>query len=660
MKTLSGPGHGSVAQGRLPGHLISWKRRILQSSIIPPATQPRLNGGTPPGQVTLPPDVEAAENFYQTALTLAAMGESDAAIDRLRQATHLDPAKAPAWRLLGDLLSAANDVAGAREAYAARRAALASGHFRHMTPAPLTAEQIGNAEHKWAERLQDKTEEEAEAILRAYLGGPAPLGVVAMRRLAHLVPQEKCRDMLLQRAISLAPDYMQARREYAAVLLGQVRYAEALPHFEHVVAHEPDNVLCRAFLAVCLFHVGEYDKAIELFEECGEAFDAAPLTLLSYSDALKYVGRSDDAVTILRICVEANPGDGKAWWSLANIKTAPFTEADMATMRAQLETADLDPEGRYLIHYALGRALEQARDYAASFQHYAKGAALRRKELSYNDAVLPVMAQRRKAVFTPAFLARTTGIGHPDPAPIFILGLPRAGSTLIEQVLATHSQVEGTAELPEISHIVRDIGVADGGFRYPQCLADMDAEALADLGKRYIERTRIYRKTEKPFFIDKMPSNWAHVGLIHLILPNAKIIDARRQPIANCFAVFKQYFGGGVKYNCDFGELARYYASYLDMMKQFDRLLPGRIHRVYYESMVNDTEAEIRRLLDACGLAFEPACLRFWESKRAVATPSAEQVRQPIFREGLDQWRHYEPWLGPLKQALALEQAKLA
>jgi tetratricopeptide (TPR) repeat protein len=647
----------------------------LQSSISPPATQPRPNGGTPPAEnggtppgenggtppgETLPPDAAAAETLYQAALTLAAMGDTEAAIDRLRAATRQDPAKAPAWRLLGDLLSATNAMAGAREAYAARRAALASGNFRPMTPAPLTPEQIGTAEHNWTERLKDKTEEEAEAILRAYLAGPAPLGVVAMRRLAHLVPHEKHRDMLLQRAINLAPDYLEARREYAATLLAQPRPADALPHFTYVVEHDPEDVLCRAFLAVCLSHVGDYEKAIDLFAECGDAFAEAPLTLLAYADALKYVGRSDDSVTILRICLEADAGDGKAWWSLANIKTAPFTESDMATMRAQLDRTELDPESRYLIHYALGRALEQARDYAASFAHYARGAALRRATLTYNDAILPVMAQRMKALFTPAYLAGTAGQGHPDPAPIFILGMPRAGSTLIEQILAAHSQVEGTSELPEIANIVRDIGVTeDGGFRYPQCLADMDAETLAGLGKRYIERTRVYRKTDKSFFIDKTPNNWAHVGLIHLILPDAKIIDARRQPVANCFAVFKQYFGHGAKYNCDFGELARYYGAYLDRMKQFDRLLPGRIHRVYYESMVNDTEAEIRRLLHACGLPFEPACLRFWESKRAVATPSAEQVRQPIFREGLDQWRHYETWLGPLKQALALEQAKL-
>jgi hypothetical protein len=262
------------------------------------------------------------------------------------------------------------------------------------------------------------------------------------------------------------------------------------------------------------------------------------------------------------------------------------------------------------------------------------------------------MAQRMKDFFTPARFAAAAGKGCPDPSPIFIVGLPRAGSTLIEQILASHSQVEGTMELPEINNIVRDIGATLTAFRYPEVLAEFDADALAALGQRYIERSRLYRKTDKPFFIDKMPSNWMHTGLIQMILPNAKFIDARRHPVATCFAAFKQLFGVAADYTYDLGGLARYYKFYLDRMAHFDSVLPGRVHRVLYENMVDDTEAEIRRLLDYCGLQFEPACLRFWENKRAVATPSAEQVRRPIFREGLDQWRRYEEFLGPLKKSL--------
>jgi hypothetical protein len=310
---------------------------------------------------------------------------------------------------------------------------------------------------------------------------------------------------------------------------------------------------------------------------------------------------------------------------------------------------------RVFLHYALGHALERAGDFGDAFAHYAKGAKLRRSEISYSADETSTQIRRTMELFAPAFLADRVGWGCPDPAPIFIVGLPRSGSTLIEQILASHSAVEGTRELPEIIHIATDLANDTRGGRgtaYPTCLASLNAGEIAALGERYISRTRPYRKTGKAFFIDKMPTNWMHAGLIHLILPQAKIIDARRDPMATCFSAFRQCFAGAQNFTYDLGELGRYYNDYAGLMAHFDAVLPGRVHRVAYEDMVADTEAEIRRLLTYCELPFEAGCLRFWENQRAVTTASAEQVRQPIFREGLDQWRKFEPWLGPLREAL--------
>ncbi len=623
------------------------KARPLPLPTTQPAAESIRPAGPPPAAL---PAGEAtqADFLFELGMTHAAIGNRTAAIDAFRRATKLSPDMAPAWRFLGDLLQQAGDHAGANAAYAAQ----AGGNARRRAPVPPTEAQLKSADRYWSRRLQTLPKETAETVLRGVLCDTTPTDVVAMRRLAELSKDEAQRDRLLHRAVNLAPDYIAARRDYAMQLVMLNRHADALPQFQYLLGREPDNDMCRAFLALCYGHIGNYEKAIELYQASGSAFEAQPEFLLFYANALKYAGRRDDSVTILRICLQADAGDGLAWWTLANVKSEPFSTEDIRTMQAQLADGTTSNRNRYHIHYALGHALEQAGDYAESFAHYSQGAALKHAELNYDDSDFPNMARRMKAFFTPARFAAAKGTGCPDPAPIFIVGLPRSGSTLVEQILASHSQVEGTMELPAISAIVRDIGVTQKGFRYPEILGDMDAAALAALGQRYIERTRIYRKTDRPFYIDKTPSNWAHVGLIQLILPNAKIIDARRHPMATCFAAFKQLFGSAVNYSYDLGDIGRYYNIYLDRMAWWNNVLPGRVHRVLYENMVEDTEGQVRRLLEYCGLPFEDACLRFWENKRAVATPSAEQVRRPIFREGLDQWRRYEPFLGKLKQAL--------
>jgi tetratricopeptide (TPR) repeat protein len=431
--------------------------------------------------------------------------------------------------------------------------------------------------------------------------------------------------------------------------------AEAIPHVEQLIAEAPEDGAHRICLAWCLGETGDYDRSIGLYDQVLDAIGEQPRYALHYADMLKYAGHRADAVHVYRSCIAHFPSLGEAWWSLANMKNETLTAADIAAMRAQLDGSDLTRPNRIHMHFALGLALEQQGEYAQSFANYAKGAGLKRASITYNQAELPVLMSRSKAFFSAPRLAGFAGQGCPDPAPIFIVGLPRAGSTLIEQILASHSMVEGTKELPEISNIVRDIGVPKDGssaFNYPDCLAGLGAAGIAALGQRYIDQTRIYRKSDKPFFIDKMPANWAHAALIRTILPNAKIIDARRHPMGTCFSAFKQLFGHGVHYSYDLAELGHYYAAYVDRMAHFDAVMPGHIHRVLYEDMVDAPEAEIAKLLAYCGLPFEPACLRFWESPRAVATPSSEQVRQPIYRAGLEQWRHYAPWLGRLEAAL--------
>jgi tetratricopeptide (TPR) repeat protein len=376
---------------------------------------------------------------------------------------------------------------------------------------------------------------------------------------------------------------------------------------------------------------------------------------MSYGHALKTVGRQADCVAAYRKALELSPGLGEAWWSLANLKTVKFSETDRAVMAAGLEQEGLSDDDRLHLHYALGKALEDAGLYADSFDHYARGAAIRRAQVDYDPDENHADVARARAVFTPAFLGSTAGQGCPAPDPIFVVGLPRSGSTLVEQILASHSQVEGTMELPDLIVMARRLGgkaVRRADSAYPEVLTSLSPEQLAELGEEYLERTRVQRKTDRPFFIDKMPNNFAHAGLIHLILPNAKIIDARRHPLGCCFSGFKQHFARGQAFSYDLTDIGRYYADYVALMDHFDTVLPGRVHRVIYEAMIEDPEAQIRALLDHCGLPFEPACLSFHENDRAVRTASSEQVRQPLFKTAVEHWQNYESFMQPLKQAL--------
>lgn len=582
----------------------------------------------------------SANTHHELGLTLAALGEGGSAIHALRRAVSLKRDMPDAWRALGDQLSLSGDGEAADLAYAE--------HIRASVKEPLLM--------KAAQALCDGELARAEHLLRGHLEA-SPTDVAAMRMLAETgtrLGRYGDAESLLARCLELSPSFTGARHNYAVVLHRQQKSAEALPHIERLLAEAPADPGYRNLMAACLASVGEYDRAIGIYAGILSDHPDQPKIWLSCGHALRTAGRRDEAMAAYNRSISLSPGLGEAYWSLANLKTVRFSDAEVAAMEGQLKGPILEVEDRLHLHYALGKAMEDAGSWAPSFAHYARGAELRRSRVPYDADETSALVQRSKALFTKAFFAANAG-GFPDPAPMFVVGLPRSGSTLIEQILASHSAVEGTIELPDIAQIVRSMdraGPKGDGPAYPEAAALLSEKERADLGAEYIERTRIHRKLGRPYFVDKMPNNFSYIGLIRLILPEAKIVDARRHPMAACFSAFKQHFARGQNFSYDLTEIGRYWRDYRDLMAHFDDVLPGAIHRVIYEDMVEETEGEVRRLLAYCGLDFEPACLRFWETERAVRTASSEQVRRPIFREGLDQWRNYEPWLGPLKEAL--------
>ena len=499
--------------------------------------------------------------------------------------------------------------------------------------------------------LNENRLHDAEPLLRQHLKAD-PFDVAAIRMMAELagrIGRLKDAEALLRRAVELAPNFIPARSNLAIVLYRQNRADEAISELETLSALDPDDVTHDSLKAAAKGRLGDYEEAIELYGSVLERFPGQPKIWMSYGHLLKTVGQQAESVAAYRRALDVSPGLGEVWWSLANLKTVSFEDADIALMEAGLTRTDISSEDRFHLHFALGKALEDRKEAAASFHHYDEGNRLRAAELESHERNVTRHVEVAKALFTPEFFAQRAGQGCDAADPVFILGLPRAGSTLLEQILSSHSLVEGTMELPDIPHIAGQLGSID---HWPEKLTNAAPEDLKRMGETFLERTRIQRKSGKPFFIDKLPNNWLHVGLIQLILPNAKIIDARRHPMACCFSNFKQHFARGQGFTYSQTDIGRYYADYVDYLAHIDRVLPGRVVRMFHEDMVDDSEREIRRLLDALSLPFDESCLRFWENDRAVRTASSEQVRRPIFKEGTEQWLMFEPYLGPLKTAL--------
>ena len=496
--------------------------------------------------------------------------------------------------------------------------------------------------------LYDNRLDVAERLLRGHLKDD-PFDVAAIRMLAEIaarIGRYRDSETLLRRAIELAPTFGAARANLASVLYKQHRPEEAIAELDALLDGESENIGLSNLKAAALSKIGGFDEAISLYQTVLEKAPNQPKVWMSLGHMLKTVGRQAEGVAAYRRAIGLTPTLGEVWWSLANLKTMRFSTEDVTAMEAALTLAELGDEDRFHLDFALGKAYGDQKAYERSFAHYAAGNALRRQTNAYAAEETTAFVDRSIALFTPDFFAERAGYGCDAADPIFILGMPRAGSTLVEQILSSHSQVEGTSELPDIPALARD------GGDYPRRIGDLTPETLKALGESYLSRTRVQRKTNRPLFIDKLPNNWAHVPFLHLILPNAIIIDARRHPLGCCVSNFKQHFAKGQAFSYSLDDMGRYYADYVRLMHHVDTVLPGRVHRVIYERMVDDTETEVRTLLAACGLDFEDACLRFHETERAVRTASSEQVRKPIFREGTEGWQGYDPWLGPLRQAL--------
>jgi tetratricopeptide (TPR) repeat protein len=427
-----------------------------------------------------------------------------------------------------------------------------------------------------------------------------------------------------------------------------------LQYVELLLAKEPRNHASPNLKASILANAGDYGDSIKVYEAVLKDFPH-PKVWMSYGHSLKTQRRQAESITAYRRAIELQPTPGESYWSLANLKTFRFEMRDVQAMREALARPDLPDDDRLHFEFALGKALEDAGDYEASFEHYSRGNALRKKQHQYNSDDNSRFVCRSKAVFTADFFASRAAVGAEAPDPIFIVGLPRAGSTLIEQILSSHSAVEGTMELPDLTRIAAEIfrrEVSGDARGFAHAVAGLTPQELRALGERYLQDTRSQRESDRPFFIDKMPNNWMYVPLIHLMLPNAKIIDARRHPLGCCFSGFKQNFARGQSFTYSLDDLGRYYGDYVELMALVDTVLPGRVHRVFHEKMIDETESQMRELLGYCRLPFEEACLRFYENERAVRTASSEQVRRPIFRDGVDHWRHCELWLQPLKDSL--------
>ena len=594
----------------------------------------------------------------------SALRDARNAIEAFHRGVTINPALPASWTMLERLYRMTGDL---------ENAAAAAGQVATLKQLPPEVVQAGSL-------FSDGELTSAESIIRAYLLEAAD-DIEATRLLARIQHQRDVLDeaeRLLEATLKLAPNYTAARLDYVRVLIDRQKYLRAREEIDALLKLQSNNHDYLLLYAAACAGLGEHEKAIALYRQLLAATPEAAELHLLLAHSLKTLGRLQETVRSYQAAAAARPSFGDAYWSLANLKTYRFSDGEIARMRREESAPGTQPADRYHLCFALGKALEDRGEYAESWRYYERGNTLKRAQSRYRPEIMETNTQRQIEVCTAKFFAARVGVGVPDPDPIFIVGLPRSGSTLIEQILASHSQVEGTYELSDIPRIILELQGSQpdpDDPRYPGVLAELAAADFRKLGERYMRDTRAYRGSKAgdephadqaaappadapratappPHFIDKMPNNFRHIGLIHLLMPNAKIIDVRREPMACCFSNLKQLFASGQEFTYDIGDIARYYRTYLDLMQHWDEVLPGRVLRVSYEDVVEDLEGNVGRILEFSGLKFEPACLDFHQTERSIRTASSEQVRQPLFRDGLLQWRNYEPWLRPLADAL--------
>jgi tetratricopeptide (TPR) repeat protein len=573
------------------------------------------------------------------------------AIDAFLRGVNLNPALPASWNMLQGLYRMTGDD---------KNAATAAQHVATLNKLPADILQGTSL-------FSDGELTAAESLIRAYLLKHGD-HIEAMRLLARIGLEREVLDdaeLLLEAVLKLAPDYRAARADYARVLLKRQKYLHAQSELRALLNLEPANrEYLKDYAAACV-GLGDYEPIVELYRRLlAETQAPGPETAdlhLWIAHSLKTIGRQQEAIGEYRAALAARPAFGDAWWSLANLKTYGFSMDEIERMRAAEAAPATASEDRHHLCFALGKAHEDRAEFSESWEFYVRGNALKHETIRYLPEITETNTRLQEAVCTKSFFAARRGWGVTDPDPIFIVGLPRSGSTLIEQILASHSSVEGTQELADIQRLVLELRGRAADLenpRFPGVLAELSEQDFFRFGARYLADTRIYRRTGRPYFIDKMPNNFRYLGLIHLMLPNAKIIDARREPMACCFGNFKQLFSSGQEFTYSIDDVARYYRTYLDLMRHWNAVLPGRILRVQHEDLVEDLEGNVRRILDFCGLPFEPDCLEFHKTERSVRTASSEQVRRPIFREGVEQWRNFAPWLQSLERALGDANAR--
>jgi len=581
--------------------------------------------------------------FQERGHCFVTMRSADSAIAAFEQAVHLNPALPASWSALQMLYR----IAGRPDR--SQNAADNVARLKSMPQAVVTAYSM----------YADGELEQSEHLVRQYLVQHGD-HVEGLRLLAKIgIDRDALGDALylLERVLALIPDHHAARYEYTVALLKQHKFVAAEKELQRLLANDPNNSICRTTYATTLLGLGQVDRAIALYQELLIETPRDPELQLSLGHALKTRGEQAEAIAAYRATTSLRAKFGEAYWSLANLKTYRFADDELAGMRRDEADPTTQPVDRYHLCFALGKALEDRGDYAGSFTYYERGNALKRAESRYCAELVERDAQLQIEVCSREFFAARRGFGCQSAAPIFIVGLPRSGSTLVEQILASHTQVDATMELAEVTRLVASLqgtnreAPADQPV-YPAILARLTAADFERLGEQYLADSSHYRGT-KPHFVDKMPNNFRYLGLIQLMLPNAKIIDARREPMACCFSNFKQLFAAGQEFAYSLDDLARYYRVYSRLMAHWQAARPGAILCVKHEDVVADLESQVRRILDFCALDFEPGCVEFHKTKRPIHTASSEQVRQPLYQEGVDHWRHYEPWLGPLAAALA-------